>query len=82
MDLMAFREAFAVLKEAGFSDEALCYEMQVVSTRCAIHLLTQLPGGCRKNLLKYLDLQQTMDLFIKYVIIIKFIFACDPYRVS
>jgi hypothetical protein len=25
--LMACREAFSVLKEAGFSDEALCYEM-------------------------------------------------------
>jgi len=25
--IMLFREAFAVLKEAGFSDEALCYEM-------------------------------------------------------
>lgn len=35
-DLMAFREAFAVLKEAGFSDEALCYEMQVISTKCTI----------------------------------------------
>lgn len=35
-DLMAFREAFAVLKEAGFSDEALCYEMQVISTKRTI----------------------------------------------
>lgn len=29
--IMLFREAFSILKEAGCSDEALCYEMSVFS---------------------------------------------------
>ncbi len=32
LNLVGFREAFSVLKEAGCSDEALCYEMYVLST--------------------------------------------------
>jgi ketol-acid reductoisomerase len=47
--IMLFREAFSVLKEAGCSDEALCYEMQVIVSVIYSSPNFGLPGGCRRS---------------------------------
>ena len=59
------REAFSVLKEAGCSDEALCYEMYV--SGLAFHwfdIKNSCTGGCPKNLQRSLSaLRRTASSF-------------------
>lgn len=53
--IMLFREAFSVLKEAGCSDEALCYEMYAFPITFSPMVIDEcvFAGGCQRSLLKF-----------------------------
>ena len=57
LDSIFVRQAFSVLKAAGCSDEALCYEMCVGSSLKLSFILSAKSGGCRKSLPKYSSVQ-------------------------
>jgi ketol-acid reductoisomerase len=63
--IMLFREAFSVLKEAGCSDEALCYEMWAPFSKRRANLgeidTDDNAGGCRRSLLRFSNVLPRTD---------------------
>ncbi len=65
---ISYSEAFSVLKEAGCSDEALCYEMYVLMIyHVWISVLSRSVGGCPRSLQRSSNERQRKGLLIRSV---------------